>query len=279
VEPGLEPRTWDDVLRAGPKLKAAGAPLGAGISPGIDGTLNALTILFAYGASVQDEEGNVILDRPATVEAVKMATAIFRAGMTEEVLSWDDASDNRFLASGRGSLTLDPVSAIRTVEKQDPDLAAKIALRPPPAGSVAGLGPYLGPQSYVIWKFARNPEAAKRFLVDLAVDYREAFLRSEFYNMPAFPGSVPDLAGIVAKDAFSQPPGKYTVLADATTWSTNLGHPGDTNAAVAEVFNEFIVPKMFVAAARGEMSAGEAATAAQAQITPIFDKWRERGKV
>lgn len=279
VEPGLEPRTWDDLLRAGPKLKAAGTPLGVGLGPGIDGTLNALALLFAYGASVQDEEGNVVLDQPATVEAVKMATAIFRAGMTEEVLSWDDAADNRFLTSGKGSLTLDPVSAIRTVEKQDPELAAKIGLRRPPAGPNGSLSAYLGPQGYVIWKFARNPEAARQFVVDLAVNYREAFVSSEYYNMPAFPGAIPDLAAIVAKDAVSQPPGKYTVLADATTWSTNLGHPGDTNPAVAEVFNEFIVPKMFIAAALGEMTPEESVRAAAAQIKPIYDKWRERGKV
>src|SRR6266851_705815 len=33
VEPGLVPRTWDVLLRAGPKLKAMGYPLGIGISP------------------------------------------------------------------------------------------------------------------------------------------------------------------------------------------------------------------------------------------------------
>ncbi len=36
---------------------------------------------------------------------------------------------------------------------------------------------------------------------------------------------------------------------------------------------------MFAAAARGEMSAEEAVKAAEAQITPIFDKWRDLGKI
>ena len=36
---------------------------------------------------------------------------------------------------------------------------------------------------------------------------------------------------------------------------------------------------MFAAAARGEMTAEEAVEAAEAQIKPIFDKWRERGKI
>ena len=34
--------------------------------------------MHAYGASIQDEAGNVVINRPATVEAVKFGTAIFR---------------------------------------------------------------------------------------------------------------------------------------------------------------------------------------------------------
>jgi multiple sugar transport system substrate-binding protein len=36
---------------------------------------------------------------------------------------------------------------------------------------------------------------------------------------------------------------------------------------------------MFAAAARGEMSAEEAVAGAEAQMKPIFEKWRERGKI
>ena len=46
-----------------------------------------------------------------------------------------------------------------------------------------------------------------------------------------------------------------------------------------EVFNQFLVPRMFAAAAKGEMSAEDAVKAAEAQMKPIFDQWRARGKV
>jgi multiple sugar transport system substrate-binding protein len=36
---------------------------------------------------------------------------------------------------------------------------------------------------------------------------------------------------------------------------------------------------MFAAAARGEMTAEDAVKAAEAEMRPIFDKWRERGKI
>jgi hypothetical protein len=36
---------------------------------------------------------------------------------------------------------------------------------------------------------------------------------------------------------------------------------------------------MFAAAARGDMSAEDAVLAADAKIKPIYDKWREQGKI
>lgn len=130
----------------------------------------------------------------------------------------------------------------------------------------------------MIWKFARNPEAAQQFLIDLAVNYREAFIRSEFYNLPSFPGAVPDLKDLVATEK-AQPPGKYGLLADATQWSTNVGHPGHANAAIDEVFNQFVISEMFASVARGEMTAEEAVRAADARIQPIFERWRVEGKI
>ena len=200
--------------------------------------------------------------------------------MTDEVFAWDGTSNNRLLTSGRGSLILNGVSAVRAAEQQDPALAAKIALTPAPQGP-SGNRPrttcVVG--SYVIWKFAPNPDLAKQFLVDLSLSYRDAFLRSGFYNLPAFPGAVPDLPDLLATDAVAQPPDKYAFLADAAGWSTNIGDPGGLNAAVDDVVNSSVLSKMFTAAARGQMSAAEAVAAADAEMRPIFDKWRGRGKI
>jgi multiple sugar transport system substrate-binding protein len=132
---------------------------------------------------------------------------------------------------------------------------------------------------YVVWKFARSADLARQFLVDLALNYREAFLRSDFYKIPPFPGAVADFKDLVEGDARARPPGKYALLARALGWSTNLGHPGHANAAVEEVLNLHLIPDMFAAAARGRLTAEEAVEAAEAQARPIFDKWRERGKI
>lgn len=280
VQPGLGPSTWDDIRRAGPTLKGRGHPLGLGLSTDIDSGYTLNTLMHSYGASIQDEDANLKINTPATIEAVKVCAEIYRTGMTDEVFAWDGSSNNRLLASGRGSLVLNAISALRTAEQQDPELASRIALAPAPIGP-SGDQPrctyVLG--SYVIWKFTPQPDLAKQFLVDLALAYRDAFLRSSFYNLPAFPGAVPDLAGLLASDPMARPTDKYTLLANAASWSTNIGSPGTFNAAVDEVINAVLLSKMFSAAARGEKSPADAVAAAEAEMRPIFEKWRERGKI
>ena len=280
VQPGLRPATWEDIRRAGATLKTRGHPLGLGLSTDLDSGWTLNTLMHCYGSSIQDEDANVTINTPATVEAVRVCAEIYRTGMTEEVFAWDASSNNRLLASGRGSLVLNAISALRTAEQQDPELATRIALAPAPVGPSGNepRGAYvLG--SYVIWKFAPQPDLAKQFLVDLTLAYRDAFLHSSFYNLPAFPGAVPDLAGLVAADPVARPANKYSLLADATSWSTNMGRPGFLNAAIDEVINLFLLSKMFSAAARGQLSPADAVAAAEAEMRPIFEKWRERGKI
>ena len=126
---------------------------------------------------------------------------------------------------------------------------------------------------YVVWKFAQNPDGAKQFLVDLVDAFPSVFRESEFYNLPCFPSTVPDMAQQV-KDAKVEPAGKYGVLAGAVDWTTNVGFPGYASAAVDEVFNTFVLPTMFARVARDEVSAEDAAKAADKEVRRIFDRWR-----
>jgi len=280
VQPGLAPRTWNDLLASASKLKAVGHPLGIGLSQEGDSNYSLISLLHAYGASLQDESGALTINRPETVEAVKFMIALRQAGLSDDVFAWDASSNNRSLLDGRASLILNGVSAIRAIEIEKPDLAANIRLAPFPAG------PARAPQRAVyvvavnvIWKFSKNRELAKQFLADLADVQREACIRSGLYNLPPFEGATAEVAGLAGHDDAAHPADKYALLADGASWSTNIGHPGPANAACMEVFSQFLVPKMFAAAAHGEMSAEDTVKAAEAQMRPIFDKWRERGKI
>ena len=275
---GRRPGSWDDVLAAGSQLKPQGHPVGIGMGLDPESNLTLLALMHGFGASIQDEEANIVINRPATVEAVKLGAALFRSALIDDALNWDIASNNRYLVSGRVSLIINGVAAIRALEAQDPALAAKVALLPPPAGPAGRASPY-AVGIYVIWKFAANQEAAKQFLVDQAIAAREPFIHSQYQHLPPFPGAVADLGDLAGHDRESQPPDKYRLLADAAGWATNAGHPGHTNAAIDEVLKTSLISQMFAAAARGEMSAEDSVRAADARIKPIYEKWREQGKI
>lgn len=268
------PDTWEDLRAGGRKIKEKlGFPVGIGLSQEVDSNMALRALLWSFGGSEQDEAGSVVLDSPATVEALKYMRALYREAMTPEVMSWEPASNNRMMLSGRGSFVQNAISVTRTAEKENPDIARRIGLSRALAGPARRIASEHVMNCYVVWKFAQNPEAAQQFLVDLVDASASVFRESEFYNLPCFPSTVPDLAQQV-KDARVEPIGKYGVLAGAVDWTTNVGFPGYASAAVDEVFNTFVLPTMFARVARDEVSAEDAAKAADKEVRRIFDRWR-----
>jgi multiple sugar transport system substrate-binding protein len=277
---GTVPDTWDDIRRGGRKIKLLhDKPVGIGLAPEHDTNYAMRAILYSFGASEQDAEGNPILKSKETLEAIKFVKALYEETMIAEVLTWDASSNNRFMLSEQGSLAVNPISITRTAENQKLPVAGNLWLAKAAQGPVRRLGPYAVMDFYVIWKFADNIDGAKQFLVDYIGNFRQGFLASEFYNFPCFPQTVPDLKTLVARDDKANPPEKYKVLEDAPDWVTNVGYPGYANAAIDEIFNTWVIPTMFAQAATGKVSPEEALNQADAQVQRIFQKWRERGKI
>jgi multiple sugar transport system substrate-binding protein len=270
----MGPDTWEDLLVGGRKIKEKfGNPVGLGLSQEMDSSMALRALLWSFGGAEQDEQGRVVLDSRQTVEALKFMRTLYRETETPEVFTWDPASNNRAILAGRASFVQNAISVTRTAEKQDPTLARKIGLVPALKGPVRRIAAEHVMNCYVIWKFAENIDGAKQFLVDLVDDFPSVFRRSEFYNFPCYPSTVPDLAGELAKDPAADPKGKYSVLANVLDWATNVGYPGYANAAIDEVFTTFVIPTMFARVARDETTAEAAASAAQEEIERIFAKW------
>jgi multiple sugar transport system substrate-binding protein len=277
---GTVPDTWEDIRRGGRKIKLLhDKPVGIGLAPEHDTNYAMRAILYSFGASEQDAEGNPILKSKETLEAIKFVKALYEETMIAEVLTWDASSNNRFMLSEQGSLAVNPISITRTAENQKLPVAGNLWLAKAAQGPVRRLGPYAVMDFYVIWKFADNIDGAKQFLVDYIGNFRQGFLASEFYNFPCFPQTVPDLKTLVARDDKANPPEKYKVLEDAPAWVTNVRYPGYANAAIDEIFNTWVIPTMFAQAATGKLSPEDALNQADAQVQRIFQKWRERGKI
>jgi maltose-binding protein MalE len=275
------PASWDELLRGGSEIKAAeGVQLGIGMSQEIDSNMAGRALLWSYGASVQDANERVVINSDATIAAVEFMTRLFKGAMTNEVFSWNAASNNQGLIAGKLSYILNSISAWRTAQGSRPDVADDIHFVPALRGPSTALAAQHVMYNWIVPQHAANVDAAKEFLLHYTANFASATYHSKLYDFPAWPSLVPQRDGWLANDPFgAKPANKLAFLKDATDWSTNIGHPGPSNTAIGEVFATFVIPNMFARAARGEATPQQAVAQAERQITAIFDRWRARGLV
>jgi multiple sugar transport system substrate-binding protein len=275
------PSTWQDVLKAAPKLKAIGHPVGIGMSNELDSNMALIALLQCFGGFIQNEHARVTINSKGTRDALKFMKSLFQKGMTNEVFAWTASSNNQGYLAGRLSLVFNAISIVRTAEDQNPALAKNTSLLPIPKGPDRRLGLEHVMGVYTIWKFTSKPQQklAKRFIADLESTYASAFRASKYYNFPAFPKAVYGYRQRLGADKHP-PKGKYKILDTiARKYTTNIGYPGNSNAAVDEIFNTFLIPQMFAQVAQGKMTPAEAAKSAEHDMKAIFAKWRKLGKI
>jgi multiple sugar transport system substrate-binding protein len=286
-EVGGSLRTWDDVRRAAPRLKAIGHPLGLGMSNEIDSNMLLTSLLYCYGGFIQNEENRIVIgqgsNRRGAIQALQVMREMYRNGMSDEVFAWTAASNNQAFVGGRLSVALNAISICRTAEAQNRSIADDTWLAAIPRGPHMRMGNEHVMGTYLIWRFARNKENAKRFLVDTMLNYREHFIRSGFYNFPAWtravPGGFRTMRQLAAQDT-NRPRGKYTILTTiAEKYTTNPGFPGNTTPVMDEVFNTYLIPQMFAQVAQGKMTPSEAVSGFNQTVQRIYRKWRNQGLV
>jgi multiple sugar transport system substrate-binding protein len=280
-EIGESPATWEHVLAAAPTLKAAGHPIGIGLANEADSNVALLSLMLCFGSFLQDESGRPALDSESTVAAVEYMAELHRSGGESSVLDWSVTSNNQFVLSGRGSLIVNAISPIRRAEDLGMPFARNLWIWPMPGGPQGrlGLGQYTS--VYSIWRFAKNRNAAEKFLADLCLASSEAVAASSFFDYPTFPGACPAKQIYAAAAADRRAPrGKYSILATvASEYTRNLGYPGYANAAVQDVFDTYLIPRMFAEVVRGRMTAADSVRATATQMGAIWRKWRNAGKV
>jgi multiple sugar transport system substrate-binding protein len=277
---GESPATWDHVLKAAPKLKDRGHPIGIGMSTGdLDSNMALIALLQCWAAYIQNRDGKITINSKGTRDALSFMRSLYKTGMTNEIFGWNPSSNNTYLYSGKGSMIFNAISATRTPEDLNLPFAKDLWIWPIPKGPGGRLGLEHVMGVYVIWKFAKNKAGAKRYLADMAINYQQHFTNSKFYNFPTFPGAVKNIQRQLASDKH-KPSGKYTILGKiAAKYTANVGYPGYSNAAVSEIFNTFLIPQMFAEVAQDKSSPADAARAAQRQFQTIFDKWKKAKKI
>jgi multiple sugar transport system substrate-binding protein len=239
------PNTWEDLRKAGRLLKAKGHPTGMQFSHCNDANHNWRALMYSFGVKETDPTGqNIEIDSKEMREALRFAKAMYDEGMTPEVFSWDDASDNRFLASGVASWIHDAISAFRTTEDTNPKVFKDTYCLPEAAGP-GGRWNVGEPNVWAIWKFSKNVPAAKEFIQAISDNQKEAMLASRGYNMPFMRGQYAKPMPGLGNDP------KLGILQEQDKITAFFGHPGPMSPPAQEVLTTFIIPDIFTRVARG----------------------------
>lgn len=178
--------TWDTYVTAAQKLHKAGFPIGLPMGQTSDAVDWVGGLFAAYGVVMVDAKDNIKINSDETRQAMEVARKIMEAS-PPEVFAWDDAGNNRWLISGKGSGILNPPSAWAVAKRDNPKVAEQCWTHPVPKGPK---GRFVGqlPQFYGLWKFSKNKTAAKELIT--YISQKEAIAQfveaSVGYDLPSF---------------------------------------------------------------------------------------------
>ncbi len=98
------PKTWAELLSMGKALKKQGNPVGIPISHCSDAHSTYWSVAWSFGAKVLEADGKTpAINSDKTAHVLDWYKELYAEAMEPEVLSWDDAGNNRFLLSGKSS--------------------------------------------------------------------------------------------------------------------------------------------------------------------------------
>ena len=258
------PTTWETWKETGKKIKeTSGEKVGIALSQTEDASFSHYVLLWAHGASTVDKESQVAINSPGTRLALDYMKDLYESCMTNEVLSWDDSSNNQAFLGGKYSWVHNGVSIYFVAKNKAPDIAKVMnhALTPSgPGGQHSGAVPI----NYGIWKFAEQKELAKEFLQHLMNPglLEEMFHATLTYNSPTFKNGEHFDWGKDPKTAQLKNYGKTAHL---------VGWPGPADHRSERARAEWIVPNMFTFYVTGKKSLEESVSWGEGELKRIYE--------
>jgi multiple sugar transport system substrate-binding protein len=238
--------TWWDLLRMGRKLKKAGHPLGITIAQTPDSNDDLIPLMWAFKAYMFDKDGKISFRKKEIVDVLKFGGELFRDTMTDEVLGWDDSSNNRFIISGKGSVIDNPISAYRTAAKENPDVYRNLDIVKTPLG-VGGIRVNgARTMSYGVYNFSKVQDLAKEFLYVMNKEGLRGMEASTGYNHPFLNALYKKPMPVIGHEP------KLELLQDFHKDVHFIGYPGPMTKTATAMYAKFIVPVMFAEVAKGK---------------------------
>lgn len=180
--------TWETFLKFAELASKDGMTFAMGMGGGLntDATDMHGALFAAFGGTLIDAEGKSQLKSDGTRQALEFAQRLVKFYPADAV-SYDDASNNRALISGKTALIFNPPSAWAVAKRDAPDVASDCWTFPAPKGPK---GRFVPTQQYFwgVYKFSQNKTAAKDLLEFLMqrenVEARD--VASDGYDLPPY---------------------------------------------------------------------------------------------
>jgi ABC-type glycerol-3-phosphate transport system substrate-binding protein len=180
--------TWEAFLKYAELAAKDNMTFALGMGGGLntDATDVHGAIFAAFGGALIDAEGKSQLGSDATRQAMEYAQRLVKF-YPPDAVSFDDASNNRALISGKTALIFNPPSAWAVAKRDAPDVAVDCWTFPAPSGPKGRFVPTLG-FFWGIYKFSQNKSAGQDLVEFLLqrdnVEARD--IASEGYDLPPY---------------------------------------------------------------------------------------------
>lgn len=178
--------TYEAMLKAAEACQKGGMTFGIGVGQTGDSVDTAGSMFAAYGAELVNAKGEITIDSDNVKQVLEYAQRLVKFYPADAV-SYDDASNNRALISGKSALIWNPPSAWAVAKRDAPAVAEDCWTFPAPAGPKGRLVPYV-PFFWGLWQFSQAKSAAKELIVYLSqreqVDERCTAVLG--YDLPPF---------------------------------------------------------------------------------------------
>src|ERR1700712_4888704 len=176
----------DTFLKAAEACQKAGVPFGIGLGETSDNVDTCGAFFSAFGAQAVDAKGNITVKSDNVRQVLEYYKKLM-AFLPPDVPAWDDASNNKWLGSGRGAMIMNPPSAWAVAKRDAPQVAEQCWTHGFPVGPKGRFAPFL-PYFWSVWNFSKNKEAAKSLLMHLSQpeSIEKLVTASGGYGLPAF---------------------------------------------------------------------------------------------
>ena len=182
--------TWEAFLKYAELAKQDGMTfaLGMGGNTNTDAIDTHGALFKAYGAALVDDKGNIKLDSAEVNQVLEYCQKLVKF-YPDDAVSYDDASNNRALISGKTALIFNPPSAYAVAKRDALPVAQDSWTFSAPSGPKGRFVP-TATFFWGVWKFSKNQTAGKE-LVEYLMQRDQVEARTaatEGYDLPPFAG-------------------------------------------------------------------------------------------